>query len=61
MLDPIGNPDNQATPIISESEDVITQRGKTPQEVQADLLAGEPDDLSVEFTNLINYRGGGSN
>jgi len=38
----------------------ITQRGKTPEELQADLLAGEPDDLSVDFTNVINYYGDGS-
>ncbi|MGX8699830.1 hypothetical protein [Caproiciproducens sp.] len=44
-----------------DSEEKITQRGKAPMEVQADLLAGEPDDLAIDFTNVIDYRGGGSN
>ncbi len=43
-----------------EYENMITQQGKTPDELQADLLAGEPDDLSVYFTNVINYYGDGS-
>lgn len=42
-------------------EEKITQQGKSPREVQADLLAGEPDDLAIDFTNIIDYRGGGSN
>lgn len=44
-----------------DSEEIITQQGKSPREVQADLLAGEPDDLAIDFTNIIDYRGGGSN
>jgi hypothetical protein len=44
-----------------ESENRITQRGKTPKEIQADLLSGESDDLTVDFTNIINYGKGGSN
>jgi len=45
---------------VEEYQDMITQQGKTPEELQADLLSGEPDDLSVYFTNVINYYGDGS-
>lgn len=46
---------------LDNSEEKITLQGKSPKEVQADLLAGEPDDLAIDFTNIIDYRGGGSN
>jgi hypothetical protein len=50
---------------IEENQNKITQQGKLPKEVQADLLAGEPDDLTDDFTNIIHYGGnhreGGSN
>ena len=42
---------------MSESQDRITLQGKTPKEAQADLLAGEADDLTVDFTNIVNYGG----
>jgi len=50
----------QQSPNMQENQNTITQKGKAPREVQADLLAGEPDDLTVDFTNIINYGGGGS-
>ncbi len=52
-------PDHRET--TRDSKEKITQQGKSPKEVQADLLAGEPDDLAIDFTNVIDYRGGGSN
>ena len=52
-------PSNQNA--LDNSEEKITLQGKSPKEVQADLLAGEPDDLAIDFTNIIDYRGGGSN
>ncbi|MGX8711234.1 MAG: hypothetical protein ACQGTM_13440 [bacterium] len=52
-------PDHRET--NRDSKEKITQQGKSPKEVQADLLAGEPDDLAIDFTNVIDYRGGGSN
>ncbi|MBW7573607.1 hypothetical protein [Caproiciproducens faecalis] len=45
----------------SFSAEKITLRGKSPKDVQADLLAGEPDDLAIDFTNVIDYQKGGSN
>ena len=55
MLNDNQQKEKQGTPIIQESQNRITQQGKTPKEVQADLLAGESDDLSIDFTNIINY------
>lgn len=57
MLDHTKKPGKQEVPTNSVE---FTQRGKAPKEVQADLLAGEPDDLAIEFTNRINYHEGGS-
>lgn len=45
------------TQVISESQN-MSLRGKTPKEVQADLLSGEADDLSVDFTNILNNYSG---
>lgn len=57
--------DEQEASNLNETRDRVTQQGKSPKEVQADLLAGESDDLTVDFTNIINYSGefheGGSN
>jgi hypothetical protein len=47
----------QGVQSMSESQDRITLQGKTPKEAQADLLAGESDDLTVDFTNIVNYGG----
>jgi hypothetical protein len=60
MSDDTRRVNKQPVENVEEYQDMITQRGKTPEELQADLLAGEPDDLSVDFTNVINYYGDGS-
>lgn len=54
MLDHTKKPNDQESSELQESQNSFTQQGKTPKEVQADLLAGEPDDLSIDFTNIIN-------
>ena len=61
MLDHTDKPNEEKNSEFQESQNSFTQQGKTPKEVQADLLAGEPDDLSIDFTNIINYHVGGSN
>jgi hypothetical protein len=65
MFNDLQKVNNQEVPDLNESQNRITLQGRTPKEVQADLLAGESDDLTVDFTNVINYSGefheGGSN
>jgi len=61
MPDHTKKTNEQKSSEFQESQNSFTQQGKSPKEVQADLLAGEPDDLSIDFTNMIDYRGGGSN
>ena len=50
----------QPTEEVEEYQDMITQQGKTPEELQAALLSGESDDLSVGFTNVMSYYKDGS-
>jgi hypothetical protein len=44
--------DKQDTPVMNEQ---LTLRGKSAEEVQAYLLSGESDDLSIEYTNILNF------